>query len=232
MSVEVGTQVQASTGVWLGVPTGYVYQWQDSLDGTNLNGNITGETRSDYIAGVGEVGRWVRVEVIASNLIGDSSPVYSDWLGPVVSTAVPTRVTDPEATGEPNVGEIVGTTDGVWAQDPTSFAYQWQSSPDGLGSWSDIGGETDATLTIGGGLLGLFVRAQVVATNVSGDSDPAFSNALGPVVDAPLVPVNDVLPSVSGTAAVGHTLESDPGEWTNDPTSYTYQWQSSEDGMT
>jgi hypothetical protein len=48
-----------------------------------LNGNVSGETRSDIIIGQGELGRWLRVAVTASNVGGESAPAYSDWLGPV-----------------------------------------------------------------------------------------------------------------------------------------------------
>lgn len=40
------------------------------------------------------------------------------------------------------------------------------------------------------------------------------------------VPVNTVKPSIIGTAVqVGVTLTAIDGAWTNDPTSFTYQWQ-------
>jgi hypothetical protein len=40
------------------------------------------------------------------------------------------------------------------------------------------------------------------------------------------VPVNTAMPSIIGTAVqVGVTLTAIEGDWTNDPTSFTYQWQ-------
>jgi 6-phosphogluconolactonase (cycloisomerase 2 family) len=38
-------------------------------------------------------------------------------------------------------------------------------------------------------------------------------------------PANSTLPSISGTSAVGQTLSASTGTWTNNPTSYLYQWQ-------
>lgn len=39
-----------------------------------------------------------------------------------------------------------------------------------------------------------------------------------------LVPVNVTLPIITGDPSVGETLRSSFGVWTNDPTSFTYQW--------
>lgn len=41
----------------------------------------------------------------------------------------------------------------------------------------------------------------------------------------PAVPVNTVLPAVSGIAEEDEVLTALPGTWTGAPTSYTYQWQ-------
>jgi hypothetical protein len=42
----------------------------------------------------------------------------------------------------------------------------------------------------------------------------------------PVLPVNTVAPSVSGTVAIGSTLTASPGTWTGDPTpTFSYQWQ-------
>jgi hypothetical protein len=42
----------------------------------------------------------------------------------------------------------------------------------------------------------------------------------------PVLPVNTVAPSISGTVAIGSTLTASPGTWTGDPTpTFSYQWQ-------
>jgi hypothetical protein len=38
------------------------------------------------------------------------------------------------------------------------------------------------------------------------------------------VPNNTVLPAITGTAAVGQTLSTSDGTWTESPTSFTYEW--------
>ena len=44
------------------------------------------------------------------------------------------------------------------------------------------------------------------------------------------VPVNTVIPTISGTAVVGQSFTLGVGSWTNSPTSYVYQWQTSTNG--
>jgi iron transport multicopper oxidase len=41
----------------------------------------------------------------------------------------------------------------------------------------------------------------------------------------PPPPANTVLPSISGTAAVGQELTAHTGSWTNEPTKFTYEWE-------
>jgi hypothetical protein len=41
----------------------------------------------------------------------------------------------------------------------------------------------------------------------------------------PDVPVNRIVPSISGATTQGQTLTASDGSWSNDPTSYTYQWE-------
>lgn len=42
----------------------------------------------------------------------------------------------------------------------------------------------------------------------------------------PSAPVNDVDPSITGTAQVGETLTGDPGEWSGSaPIEFTYAWE-------
>jgi hypothetical protein len=57
-------------------------------------------------------------------------------------------------------------------------------------------------------VLGLLVVSGVLAAS-------AFAAA----------PQNQTAPSIDGKAMVGETLTADKGEWSNNPTTFTYQWQ-------
>lgn len=52
-------------------------------------------------------------------------------------------------------------------------------------------------------------------------------NAISTAAAPGVVPVNTILPMVSGTPQVGQILTATTGTWTNAPTSYTYQWNRS-----
>lgn len=48
--------------------------------------------------------------------------------------------------------------------------------------------------------------------------------------DSLVAPVNTLLPSIAGIAQQGETLTALDGSWSNDPTSFTYQWQEDDTG--
>src|SRR5207244_8454491 len=71
--------------------------------------------------------------------------------------------------------------------------------------------------------VGHTIKVQETATNAGGTSGPASSGATSVVV--PPAPANKAPPSISGTPREGQTLSEAHGEWTNNPTSFAYQWQ-------
>ena len=63
---------------------------------------------------------------------------------------------------------------------------------------------------------------QQTATNEGGTSSPASSAPTGLVVQPP--PASETAPAITGTAQKAQTLTEVHGKWTNEPTSFTYQW--------
>lgn len=98
-TVHVGDTVSATTGTWLhqgGTIATYAYQWQDSANGSTGWANIASATSSSYSIAVGELTKYLRCNVIATNSGGPSAAATpSNVLGPVIaasaSTFVPTQ---------------------------------------------------------------------------------------------------------------------------------------------
>lgn len=118
-----------------------------------------------------------------------------------VADEVPTNTVAPVASGIRTVGQTLTTTNGTWTEQPiTSYAYKWQVSDDGVGSWSDIGGATSQTYILAAGQSGKYVRSAVRATN-------AIGNAVAYTPSAALGPIAAVL-SISGTPVTTATQNS------------------------
>lgn len=69
----VGSVLTCSTGTWTGSPTSYAYQWQEDI--ATVWTDVTGETTNTYTT---DHEGTFRCQVIATNAIGDSDPVYSN----------------------------------------------------------------------------------------------------------------------------------------------------------
>src|SRR5207237_10888444 len=54
---------------------------------------------------------------------------------------------------------------------------------------------------------------------------PTSAASSAALLVTPPPPGNTSPPTISGTAQQGQTLTESHGSWTNEPTSYTYQWQ-------
>jgi len=70
-SARRGQRLTADAGVWSNSPTGYAYQWQRLM----VSGweNVEGATGATYTAGNQDLGRRLRVTIVASNEDGSSS---------------------------------------------------------------------------------------------------------------------------------------------------------------
>ena len=144
-----------------------------------------------------------------------------------VQTLLPTLppVNDgaPTVSGTPQAGQTLSTTNGSWLDSPTSYSYQWQDC-DSLGvTCTNIAGATGSTYTLTSSDVGDTVRSVVTATNAGGSA--SANSAPTATVTTPPAPSNSAVPVVSGAVQQGQTLSTTNGSWTNDPTSYSYQWE-------
>jgi hypothetical protein len=83
---QVGTNLQASTGTWVGAtPISYSYQWQRCDTAGNACKSISGADNASYTVVGTDVGHTLRVKVTAHNSKGNSSAISAQTV-PVTNT--------------------------------------------------------------------------------------------------------------------------------------------------
>jgi hypothetical protein len=131
-----------------------------------------------------------------------------------VPTTPPANTGLPTISGEATQGSTLTVAPGTWSGSPTSFAYQWQTSADGV-TWADLAGVVSTTKSLGAGDVGKRLRVRVIASNVGGPSAAAFSAATVVITTPPSGAWSwtddfDRADAV-GYAAVGHGWHPNPG---------------------
>jgi hypothetical protein len=96
----------------------------------------------------------------------------------VVQIAVPTNTSVPTITGSATVGSTLNATTGTWANNPTSFTYQWKSA--GVNA-TGPGALTNAYTPIAPADIGNTLTVYVTARNAAGSSAAAPSIATSAV---------------------------------------------------
>src|SRR6202011_1663007 len=221
-TAQQGKSLEEAHGKWSNSPTGYAYQWQQ-CDGAGANCKaITGATGQSYVPVEADVGHTLRVEETASNAAGSSAPATSLATAAVL-VAAPVNEAPPTIKGTAQQGKTLEEVHGKWSNTPTGYAYQWQQCDSSGNTCSTISGATNQTYVPVAGDVGHTLRVQETASNASGSSGPASSEATAAVT--PPIPLNTGAPTITGTAQQGKTLEEHHGSWENSPTGYAYQWQ-------
>jgi hypothetical protein len=132
-------------------------------------------------------------------------------------------VSQPTLEGGPfRQGSTVFAGNGVWSNNPTSYAYQWlRCNANGAGC-GNIAGATNQRYRLVQADVGRTVLVRVTARNADGAR--TANSKPSPVIgdNAPPRVVSE--PSISGSPAIGQELVADPGTWANIPDRFTYQW--------
>jgi gliding motility-associated-like protein len=215
------TSTSAATG---GTGT-YAYQWQSSPNGTTWT-DIGGATAVTYAPGALTATTYYRRQAKNSNNTCD--PVYSDTVTITVNPELNAGTIATNQTICYNATPSALTSTSAATGGTGTYAYQWQSSPDGT-TWTDISGYTAVTYAPGALTATTYYRRQ--AKNSDNTCDPVYSNTV-------TITVNPELNA--GTIATDQTIcyNATPGALTSTTAAtggtgtYAYQWQSSADGTT
>jgi Concanavalin A-like lectin/glucanases superfamily len=203
-NIAVGQILTCSAGVWDGIPTTFVYQWQ--RDGTN----ISAATHSTYTLVLADSLHAIRCVVSAINIFGATS-IPSNTV--TVPYPTPVNLSAPAVSGTAKVGQTLTCSQGAWDNSPTSFTFQWQR---------------DAAVNVGTGSTYVLVNAddgQSISCIVTATSPGGIASATSNSVSITrFAPTNTATPIVTGNANPFSTLSCSQGTWTDFPTSYAYQW--------
>ena len=137
-------------------------------------------------------------------------------------TPPPINSTIPKITGTAQPGKELTEHNGEWTNSPTGFTYLWQQCDGSGANCTTISGATTQSYIPVAGDVGHTIRVQETASNSAGPSAPATSEPTAVIKQA--VPVSTKLPTITGTPQQGKELTEHNGEWTNNPTGYTYKW--------
>ena len=247
-SAVQGQSLSTSNGSWSSSPSSYSYQWEDCNGSGASCSVISGAASSSYALGSGDVGHTVRSVVTASNAGGSGSA--SSAVSAVVTAAAsaPASTAAPVLSGSAVQGQSLSTSNGSWANSPSSYSYQWEDCNSSGSSCSNISGATGSSYTLAGSDVGDTIRSVVTATNSAGSAS-ASSAATGQVTASGgggTAPVDQVAPyfcgsinpavaanadaiggctTMTGSAVQGQTLSVGTGVWSPTPTSFSYQWK-------
>ena len=223
-TVKVYNTLTTTSGTWLKSPT-ITYQWQRSADGILWN-NIASATNSTYVLTVDDIGFYIRSQVFGARTVSLIAYKYTAPSAATILVPALTAISSsaPIVTGSWTTGSTLSTTNGSWSSSGT-FTYQWQRSTDNS-TWSSISGATSSSYTLVSADASNYVRVQVYLTGASGSDGVAYSVPTAKVG----APYNSLAPAISGTLRVGLAQSVTTGTWSGSPT-YTYQWQTSSDGI-
>ena len=154
--------------------------------------------------GGGSFGPWTAFTIDFIRVTGGVGPI---------NTSPPAIIPARRAVEGSRLHSSLGTWDNA-----DSFAFDWQRCGDG--GCQTVG--HNSTYALSPADLGSRIQLRVRAFN-SGGSREASSAPTNPVEAAP--PLNDRLPTISGSFALGSTLTAGDGRWSgSDTLEYSYQW--------
>jgi hypothetical protein len=218
---SVGTTLTVTRADW---PAGSVVS--DEWFECDAAGNNCVDTSSGtrYTVGSGDVGKVLEVHETASDSTGGIT-IYSNQTPPV-TTVAQTSLAPPtiNSTAAVQVGQVLTENHGTSTPASDSYAYQWRRCDPTGSQCTNISGATGPTYTAT--VLDEGDSLEILETPSAGAvTQIATSSAPTAVVTANAPANSGSAPTISGTAQLGQTLTASPGDWTNNPTSYTYQWE-------
>ena len=216
----------SSSGSWSGTtPMQFSFQWRRCNRSGDDCSSIPNATQQTYTLAGSDVGRTIRVRVVARNAAGSSS-ANSDKTAVVTGATAPVNTQVPTIAGTAREGSVLTATSGSWqGSRPITFAFQWLRCGTGGGGCGAIQSATARTRALTAADVAKTLRIRVTATN-SGGSSVVLSQASAVVAKSGDAPANRAAPVLSGSARQGAKLSVSTGSWHGtQPISFSYRWE-------
>ena len=211
---RAGISLTSTNGSWTNSPTSYSYQWMSSATSGGTYTNIAGATASTYELGASDVGRYVRLSVIASNAVGVSAAALSVSRGPISDflTGVAPELSDPTPTSDGFTVDITNYSNVVsYAFGNFSSIFSFAATTSG-GSVSLLNGVVtvtglpangSATVTVSASRAGYTTRSatRTGSTVVTTTTTSSTTSTLAPTTTTVVVPDTTVAETVPAAAA-------------------------------
>ena len=207
------------TGTLTGGNGSYTYQWQESIDGGNTWSAVSGATGATYDPPVLTQTTIYRRTVFSGNCF-DYNNAVTITIYPVITNN--SISTDQSSCGSFTSATLIGTTPGGGTG---SYTYQWEQSTNGGGTWITIGGAISANYSPG---------AVSVTTQYHRIVNSLPCSDVSNVVTVTIVPVlaNNTIDNYQRFCNSGDPVLINGTTPTGGTGSYTYQWESSANGLT
>ena len=221
-----GATLRIARGTWANLSPGSspTIVW----DRCNAAGECTkilgANNEETYVPETADVGNRIVVTERAVNS-GGSTTVESAATAVIVG-AVPVDVTPPSLTGDALQGQALADGHGGWTNQPYTmgYSYQWLRCSRSGAECIEIVGASEQGYVVSSLDTGKTLRVRETASNATGAGSPAVSAPSQVVV--PLPPSNTEPPTITGSVPPekGSQLSAQPGAWTPESVSYSYQW--------
>jgi hypothetical protein len=202
----------------------FSYQWQSCISQDLATCTpISGANQATYTLLAGNVGRYLRVMVTATNNLGGRvSP--SSLTGVAMPATVPNNSSLPVISGIVKDRQTLNVTSGSWSGNPVGIiSYQWQRCSDGNQSdCTDLVGETRTSYNLTFNDVNKYLRVQVTSKNRVG-TGTIISALTNQIMYATQL---QSAPFAIGFAQVGQKWIATPGTWVGaESPTFGYQWQ-------
>ena len=212
---EFGTnkvaQLQGNTVLEISMAAGSQPIWVTQGPGPTMWVSLNGSSQIAVLSAAGALQSTYALETGAKPAVSSQGSDGNMWVAEtgigkvarVLSGQTPMLVTAPALTpATVSVGATLTTSTGVWAYDPTTYVYSWQSCvTNSITACTAIPNATAATYLVTSADSGKFISAKVAATNLNGTVAPSVTNVVQVGGTATPIPTPSVTPSPTATTS-------------------------------